>query len=65
MQLIVTRTENMRLKYTYLKYDDPTLYDSAYYTVMCDGFCIGTAHTEDEAQRLIRDHKKELKTKTR
>ena len=55
----------MRLKYTYLKYDDPTLYDSAYYTVMCDGFCIGTAHTEDEAQRLIRDHKKELKTKTR
>lgn len=58
---LTIRQKFMEVRYSILEYDDPTLYDAAYYQILCNGFHIGTAKTEKEAERKIEEYKKNLK----
>lgn len=48
----------MKYVYTYHYYNDPSLYNYSYYSIMCNGFCIGICDTEEEAKKIILERKR-------
>lgn len=56
--LVVREVEGGEIRFSVLEYDDPTLYDGAYWQALCNGSCIGTAETKKGAEAIVRDYKK-------